>query len=199
MADLIAPTKEVRMNKSAMILTLLGTLALEAVAESADAPSEDDLSYFDATDLPSGVEVQKLVKITSDQDDKVVEMSAMIQNGNLAGVVGASPGARAEPFWLKDIEKNSGVVLYEQKGYEVLKLKGKLSRATQEGKLIISYLTNGLFGSYKSCDVYVKHSGAGWILLNAYTRKPIKEVRLKVGTMGVSTIMGLCPATSNAQ
>lgn len=186
------------MNKSALILTLIGTLALEAIAESASPETSDDedLSHFDAADVPSGLEAQKLVKISSDQNDgKVVLMNALVKNGSLAGVLGSAPGVRAEPIYLKDIEKPKGVVLYEQGGYEVLKISGKLSRATQEGKLVISYLTNGLWGSYKTCDVYVKRDSNGqYALQNAYTRKLIKEVKMIVGQFGVSTIQGLCPA-----
>lgn len=180
-------------------MTLIGTLIFEAVAESASPESiedDEDLTYFDAADVPSGVETQKMIKITSNQENgSTVMMSALVQNGSLAGVMGAASGVRPESFLLRDIEKPKGVVLYEQDGYEVLKMSGKLSRTTQEGKLVISYLSNGLFGSYKTCDVIVKRDASGkYALQNAYTKKMIKEIKLIVGSVGVKTIQGLCPA-----
>lgn len=168
-----------------LVLSVLCTLPFAALAE---------------TPTPSGVKLQKILQIKTDLGAKIALSVMLDKRGNLAGIHTNMQGADSSSqsgltsdgiFWLKDIESNDGVALVEKGNLKVLELKGELDRSTQEGDLVVRYVTNGLWGSYGECTVNVRKNGEKYEVLNV-NNKPVSNVFIETGTMGIKSLKGLC-------
>ena len=166
-----------------LVLSVLLSLPFAALAE---------------TPTPGGVVLQQLMQIKTDQGNKI-SLSAMLdKQGNLAGIHAnlgngddAGDFTSDGVFWLKDIESNKGVTLVEKGKIDVLKLQGELNRTNQEGGLVIKYITNGIFGSYKACNISVRKTDDKYEVLNA-KKKPVSSVVIQTGSVGIKALKGLC-------
>lgn len=139
---------------------------------------------------PRGVDV-KLMADIKQASKSFTKLSALVQEGRLVGIHSTAGDAT---FWLKDIEKKEGVVLYETWGYKVLLLQGELSRDTQEGTLRAMYLTNARKLEYKSCKLNIKNDAEGnWRIENAYNDKVVNSINVVSTMSGVQKLEGLCP------
>jgi len=152
--------------------------------------------------VPPGLTLQKLVTMTSDQDNNRTDLSLMIDAKNkVAGMYNKPDENNVDDketksknvFWLKDIESAKGSVVLVKKGRDVLIMQGKIDQATQEGAFTLKYLTNGIFMSYDSCEFNLRKSGSNWFVENAYTGDKVNTIKVITHSLGVTTLQGLCP------
>ncbi|MCO5142203.1 MAG: hypothetical protein M9962_03835 [Oligoflexia bacterium] len=140
--------------------------------------------------IPSGLDSKVLADIRK-ASKSFTKLSILTKNGELVGIHSTVGDAT---FWLKDIEKNDGVVLYETWGYKVLLLQGRLSRDSQEGTLKAMYLSDAKNLKYKSCNLKLKNNGSGgWYIQNAYNNKKVNSINVVATSAGVEKLEGLCP------
>jgi hypothetical protein len=167
--------------------------------------------------VPPGHTLKRVTQLTTDRDAEVTYLSVMRnEEGKVGGFYGSSvapfdpeevpgeenPGeefmadeeaANRNVFWLQEVESSAGAVLAVVKGKKALILQGKLDRATQEGRFVIKYLSNGLFNSYKSCEFNLRKTGKGWYIQNAYNGQAVPRVKVITHSLGITTLQGLCP------
>lgn len=188
------------------------TLLLAASASPAFAGSFLTSGIFEAAReaVPPGITLKKITMISTDRDNEITYLSVMMnRQGKVEGFYG-SPVVPSEPnenpglfgeestadrnvFWLQEVESSAGAVLAVVKGKKALILHGALDRATQEGRFVIRYLSNGIFNSYKSCEFNLRRSGKGWYIQNAYNGQAVPHVRVITHSIGITTLEGLCP------
>lgn len=162
--------------------------------------------------VPPGHTLKKVTQLSTDRDNEITYLSVMMnEEGKVGGFYGSSV-APAEPespaeelfaeeeeaagrnvFWLQEVESSAGAVLAMVKGKKALILNGKLDRATQEGRFVIRYLSNGIFNSYKSCEFNLRRTSKGWYIQNAYNGQAVPRVKVITHSIGISTLEGLCP------
>jgi hypothetical protein len=135
--------------------------------------------------------VQRLVTVSADNG-----MSAAV---NILSNDGAASGMSVvtdkgnKDYSLEEITK--GVVLFQKDSYKVLFLSGAVESRSQEGTFTMKYLTNGLTGSYKTCQFLLRRDNSGWFVENIYTHeKPINNITVVTTKLGVKTLRGICPA-----
>jgi hypothetical protein len=162
--------------------------------------------------VPPGHTLKKVTQLTTDRDAEITYLSVMRnEEGKVGGFYGSTvapidpeetPGeelfadeetASRNVFWLQEVESSAGAVLAVVKGKKALILQGKLDRATQEGRFVIKYLSNGIFNSYKSCEFNLRKSGKGWYIQNAYNGQAVPRVKVITHSLGITTLEGLCP------
>jgi hypothetical protein len=154
------------------------------------------LSVSSQAAVPSGMVVQPLIRISSNESKAVSNFSALVNNksGTLEGFFMKTSDGTEDTFWLKDVEKSSGVTLIERKGYEVLKIQGRLDRQSQQGRLKADYLVNALWGSREPCEFELRKNPSGWFIRSLYTKKQVSKVHVVAGSVGIKQLDGLCPA-----
>jgi hypothetical protein len=153
--------------------------------------------------VPPGMSLVRLVSLTSDRDQNVDYLNLMIDgNRKVTGMYSmpdpnnrdGSEGSGSNVFWLRDIESPRGAVMMRAQNRDVLIMQGRLDPQTQEGRFVIRYLSNGLFGRYGSCEFYLRRSGNGWMVQNAYTRARVTNGKVLTHSLGITTLQGICPA-----
>lgn len=158
--------------------------------------------------VPPGMSLQKMITLTTDRDADVYFLHLMQDTRSLNptgmfveqrkaflrydGEPDANPQGKA--FLLADIEKPAGVPLFEAQGRKVLLLQGTLDRETQEGRLHLKYLANGLSMTYENCDVILRKTKGEFWVQNAYTGAKVTNVKVVTYWAGVVTLEGICPA-----
>jgi hypothetical protein len=154
------------------------------------------LSISSQGSIPSGMAVQPLIRISSNQSTAVSNFSALVntKSGTLEGFHMKTTDGFEDTYWLKDVERSSGVTLIERKGYEVLKIQGRLDRLTQQGKLKADYLVNAVWGSRAPCEFELKKNPSGWFIRSLFTKKQVTKVNVVAGSVGIKQLDGLCPA-----
>jgi hypothetical protein len=190
-------------------------LLLASAASPAFAGSFLSSGIFEAAReaVPPGITLKKVTQLSTDRDAEITYLSVMMnKQGKVDGFYGSAV-APAEPeedpagegfladeeaagrnvFWLQEVESSAGAVLAVVKGKKALILNGALDRATQEGRFVIRYLSNGIFNSYKSCEFNLRRSGKGWYVQNAYTGQAVPRVKVVTHALGITTLEGLCP------
>lgn len=179
-------------------------IALALFATSAQAGDLFPASYREHRSfaVPPGHTAMKVLQITNDRDKDFYRWSLLIDGeGKIAGLYNEVIKGRAVSSftpadgisWLRDIEKSNGTVLVESQGHNILLLKGKLNRETQEGRFTLSYLANGLSNTFEACDFLVKKKDNEWFIQNAYTNKKVTSGKIVTWSLGLTTIEGICP------
>lgn len=180
----------------AIVLSLFCLLSLNALADGDDLGTwRLELSEEPGQEnVPPGMSIQKMLTLTTDRDANAYDLHAMMDTRNLAATgmyVRTSSGGRA--FLLADIEKPAGVSLFETQGRKVLILQGSLNRDTNEGRMHLKYLANGLSMTYETCDVMLRRTGNEYWVQNAYTGAKVTNVKVITYWAGVVTLEGICP------
>ena len=166
--------------KSALFILSLLTVVLTMPAEGA---------------LPEGLRAQSLLSITTNRDSSLTMLDALIDKRDQ--FVGLYSKVLAsdydEVFWLKDMEREIGVTLFESDGHKVIQIRSALDRAKQEGVVVANYLRNALLGTYSSCKFMLRRSGSDhWYVQNLETGETVTEVEVQAKLLGVRKIKGLC-------
>jgi hypothetical protein len=186
---------------------LLMTLLTLHFATSAHAEDFDGGFMISGSmiDVPQGMTTQRLATLKSDKNNNTNYLHVLINsdhkvagmfNEDAPGNVKDGTDTRSNGvFLLKEIETQNGVVLKRASNRDVMFLSGKLDQASQEGKFTIKYLSNGLWGSYKSCDFFLRRAPGtdGWLAVNAYNGKPITDIFVETWSLGIETVHGVCP------
>ena len=180
----------------AFVLSLFCLLSLNAHANEAELGTwRLELSEEPGQEnVPPGMSIQKMLTLTTDRDANAYDLHAMMDTRNLAATgmyVRTSSGCRA--FLLADIEKPAGVSLFEAQGRKVLILQGSLNRDTNEGRMHLKYLANGLSMTYETCDVMLRRTDNEYWVQNAYTGAKVTNVKVITYWAGVVTLEGICP------
>jgi hypothetical protein len=147
------------------------------------------------TMLP-GLSTSPLLTVTTDRDSAVYSLQL------LRDATGAPVGAFVQknddsadgtPYLLPAISRPSGVVIFASQGRNVLIMQGTYDRTQAGGTFQMRYLTNGLFMSYRSCNVQLRSQGQNYWLQNAYTGVRVTTTKVLTTKLGVSTLEGICP------
>lgn len=144
---------------------------------------------------------QRLAVIHNDRNSDVHTMALVVdRRGGVDALYvqtrhgdGKPPVVTSRTFDLSEVSSPAGVVLDGDAEHRAIILRGDIDSGPGEGTLTVSYLKNGLFGSYAECRVnLVRHRGK-WQLANAYTGAPVRNVSIETWALGISTISGICP------
>ncbi len=143
----------------------------------------------------SGDEFQQLAAVTNDRNASVDRLYVAVNAQGAVDGVRFLPGGSNIPADFTDAEMSSAEgANIEENSHKPIMLHSEL--AGQPGRInwVIDYLSNGLFGSYKSCRAAVVRDSHGqWHLLNVYNNKMVTQLRIKTWMMGITTIQGICP------
>jgi hypothetical protein len=147
-----------------------------------------------AAGVPAGYTIQKLATVTNDRDAGSFPLSVLVdKNGLAAGLYSGAPEERANPsMWSRDLETAKGAVMINSQGHDVLMIQGTINRVTQEAPMKLTYLSNGLTGTYASCNLNLKHVNNAWYIQNAYTKAKVTNFKIISWGMGLTTLEGLC-------
>lgn len=164
-------------------------------------------AFAETQALPVGMGVVPLAAITNDRDTSVSYLNLMVNKHHAvrgiyvetkvpkAGQPNAAPRVVSQSvYWLKNIESHRGVVLGQGQGVKAILLRGNIDSQGGRGFLVIKYLNNGIFRSYKQCRIALHRvSPHNWGLVNAYNDRPIKRIEVKTWMLGISTLTHVCP------
>ena len=146
--------------------------------------------------LPPGSALTPLLKVTTDRGPEVYGLSLLSDSAGVpVGLYMAQMKKKPEgtAYLFSEIGKPAGVVLFESDGRKVLQLQGVFSRKKGQARFHLKYLSNGLWGSYRSCDVLLRNQDGKYFLQNAYTGKTVTATRVITSALGVDTLEGICP------
>jgi len=172
----------------------LAVLGLIAAGAAFAAPSSR---------MPAGVTLLPLAGITNDRDASVSQLKLMVdRRAAVRGIymetgVPGKLAAAAHVYPLRRIESKHGVVLGQGQGVKAILLRGTIDSRAGEGKLVVSYLSNGLLGTYRNCKLDLKKRAPhDWQLLNAYSGRPIQRIEVRTWMLGISTLTNVCPSAT---
>ena len=95
-------------------------------------------------------------------------------------------------FSIDDVK--AGAVLDGDATHEAIVLRGSIDSTLGNASLLITYLSNGLFGRHRDCRVgLVRDPGGRWHIVNAYDRQRVDHLVVKTWALGISTVQGICP------
>ena len=160
--------------------------------------------------LPTGMGLVPLAAITNDRDTSVSYLNLMVNKQHaVRGIYVETKVPQAghpdtagrvvsqSVYWLKNIESRNGVVLGQGQGVKAILLRGNIDSQVGRGFLVIKYLNNGIFRSYKQCRIALHRVNPHkWGLINAYNDQPIKRIEVKTWMLGISTLTHVCPTNS---
>lgn len=171
------------MKFAVLSLSLVSVLAVSAFAD----------------DKPAVVTNQLLVKVSNDRNNGISQLVAVVaQDGKIQNIRYDAPAddetpARTMNITLGQLSNAKGVVLLNKRGYDAVILNGTVDIKAGIGQMNIKYLTSAFSGSYASCPALVRRTTEGqWQLMNAYTKKQVKEIAVVSHFSGIRTIKGLC-------
>ena len=153
--------------------------------------------------------VVRLAGITNDRDTSVSYLNLMVgRQHSVRGIYvetqvpEAGAAARVvsqNTYTLKNIESREGVVLGQGQGVKAILLQGRINSQDGRGMLTIKYLNNGIFRSYKECQIGLQRvTPQHWELVNAYDGQPVRHIEVKTWMLGISTLTHVCPGGSQA-
>lgn len=165
------------------------------------------VAFAGTNTLPVGMGVVPLAAISNDRDTSVSYLNLMVnKHHTVRGIYvetkvpeagqpkAADRVVSSSVYWLKNIESRNGVVLGQGQGVKAILLRGKINSQVGRGSLVIKYLNNGIFRSYKQCRIALHRvSPHKWGLVNAYNAEPIKRIEVKTWMLGISTLTHVCP------
>ena len=142
-----------------------------------------------------GYTYQPLAAVTNDRNSSVDSLSLVLNlQGSVEGIR-FQPGHAPAPIDFTDAQMASsqGANL-EEDSHRPIVLHATFNSQNGSASWVIDYLSNGLFGSYKSCNAALARDPQGqWHLINAYTREPVTQLRITTWALGISSIVGICP------
>jgi hypothetical protein len=152
---------------------------------------------------------QIMTTISNDRNKDINQLSALVDgDGSLRGLSYAAitaeglQGSRfVKSFTLEQVASARGVVLDGDSGHDVFILQGRLESRLLDssfgqagGTLTFKYLTNGLTGTYASCQIGIRRSPQGkWYVVNTTTNQAVVSASIETWSLGISAVEGLCP------
>jgi hypothetical protein len=172
------------MKKSTLSFSGLA-LMLSFLALSAASPAQADYDHS-----------QDMVPITSDYGAGLrYTVKVLLSADNLIQGMGYASTADARNFSISELETDSGKVMMTVVDggttYNIITLKATDVAPNDGGKVSMTYLYNGILGSYRSVDMLVKKEGDRWVLrTDDSDRKLITGIFFKTRKMG-SRVFGV--------
>jgi hypothetical protein len=151
------------------------------------------LTLGQAQAMAADVVFQSLASVTNDRDAHLQKLGVLLNAGKVVGlrfdtVSGTIPHAR--DFSIDEVK--SGAVLDSR--HNAIVLQGSIDPNMGSADLIITYLSNVVFGRHKECHASMVRDESGrWHIVNVYNHKWVSQLVVKTRTFGVSTIEGICP------
>lgn len=152
--------------------------------------------------LALALDLQTLTEVRNDRNANVSRLSAELDGENhLQGIAfdtwhngdGKDGQETHLSFSLARIEGTGGVVLDTDQGHKTILMSGSLDPGADAGTFIVSYLKNGLLGTYKACPVRIaRDDGGTWRLINIHTGAPVTEIYVKTWFLGITDLQGIC-------
>ncbi len=194
------------MRAKNLVLSLMAALTLFSFSVSAEAFQGDWQLQLakqpGPAALPPNLSLQKVITLTTDRDSSVYFLHVMFEKSMAPVGMFVQPikpprileaAIEGTPFWLADIEKNQGVVLFKAQGRDILFMQGALDRGTREGRFHLRFLTNGLSMTYDTCDFVLRSNGNNYWVQNAYSGAKVTQLKVLTSFLGVDTLQGICP------
>ena len=141
------------------------------------------------------VTVQPLASITNDRNPRMQRLGVLLDAGKVVGlrfdtINGNNPHKR--DFSIDDVKE--GAILEGDARHKSIVLHGSIDSTMGSTELIITYVSNVVFGEHKHCRVSLMRDKSGqWHIVNNYEHKPVDHLFVKTRVFGISTIEGVCP------
>jgi len=159
------------------VLVLVGSVSLQ-VATAAD------------------VIYQPLASITNDRNTHLQTLGVLVEAGRVIGVrfdTVNGDNAHAKDFSMDDMK--AGAVLDRHGGHDAIVLRGSIDSTGGNANIVITYLSNVVFGKHKNCGAGMVRDASGqWHIVNSYDHKLVEHLFVKTQVLGISTIQGICPS-----
>jgi hypothetical protein len=134
-----------------------------------------------------------MATLASDQDDKTSKLYVLVDDKSAIQEFQFESTEGRSIFTLKQVSSRDGVVLLNDQGYDAILLKGTISNELGKGEAVIKYLTNAWTSHYNSCPIKIeRNKESQWKIINAHTAQSVEKLIIKVSTMGIKTIEGIC-------
>lgn len=138
---------------------------------------------------------QALASITNDRNPDLQSLGVVLNAGRIVGlrfdaISGDDP--HESKFSIPDIR--AGAVLDGDAKHEAVVLRGSIDSRMGKADLVITYLSNGLFGKHKECRARMVRDERGrWHIVNSYDHRRVTQLVVRTWALGISTIEGICP------
>jgi hypothetical protein len=139
--------------------------------------------------------VQPLASITNDRNEHLQRLGVLLDAGKVVGlrfdtINGSNPNKK--DFSIDDMK--TGAVLEGNAQHQTLVLHGSVDSIAGSADLIITYVSNVVFGEHKHCRASMMRDKSGqWHIVNNYEHKLVDHLFVKTRVFGISTIEGICP------
>jgi hypothetical protein len=141
------------------------------------------------------VVLQPIASITNDRNADLQSLSVLLDAGQVIGLrfdTLNGPDPHESDFSLDEMK--AGAVLDGDANHRAIVLRGSIDSTPGNADLVVTYLSNGLFGSYRDCRArIVRDDGGQWHIVNIYDHKQVDHLVVQTWTLGISTIEGICP------
>jgi hypothetical protein len=160
------------------------------------------LAFLPSIVMAASTVASPLATITNSRNHDVSQLSAIVDAQATVQAIGfdtlhndQNPPTRTSlRFPMSAISQGSGIVLDSEDGHKAILLRGQIDSAAGRGMLVISYLNNGLFGSFTDCNINAIRGNDGvWHLQNAYNQQIVQSAHVVTYALGISTIQNICP------
>ncbi|MGH8319225.1 MAG: hypothetical protein ACREUL_14820 [Steroidobacteraceae bacterium] len=143
----------------------------------------------------TNVTFQPLASITNDRNADLQSLGVLLDAGQVVGlrfdtINGSDP--HQSDFSIDDMK--TGAVLDGDAKHEAIVLRGSIDSTAGKAALVVTYLSNGLFGKRRDCRADMVRDEAGqWHIVNIYDHQRVDHLVVQTWTLGISTIEGICP------
>ena len=123
------------------------------------------------------------------------KLGVLLDGGKVVGlrfdtINGNNP--HKKDFSIDDVK--AGAVLEGDSKHKALVLHGVIDSAMGSAELIITYVSNVVFGEHKHCRASMTRDRNGqWHIMNNYEHRQVDHLFVKTRLFGISTIEGICP------
>jgi hypothetical protein len=132
---------------------------------------------------------QLILQGSSDGFDGTLELNLLTDsNGDASQIQTVAPGL-TQSYDIAQLA--TGIVLYNEKGYDILTIKSADFDVAKGGNVEVDYLVNGLDGTYSSLTLDLEDNASKWQALSSgsvVTKAYFKANKLFGQTIGISSI-----------
>jgi hypothetical protein len=143
----------------------------------------------------ANVTFQLLTSISNDRNADLQNLGVLLDAGQVVGLRFATINGNdphESDFSIDDMK--AGAVLDGDTEHQAIVLRGSIDSTVGNADLVITYLSNGLFGKHKDCRAgMVRDESGQWHIVNIYEHKWVNRLVVKTRAVGISTIQGICP------
>lgn len=139
----------------------------------------------------------RLVVLTNDRDAANNELVLGTDDKGVVRtidyVVHLNQKTTRKSFPVDLLAQSPGAVLEEEQGVKALTLTGTVNSEKGAGRLVWTFVSNGMTNTYKSCPVGIERDNRGqWYMFDFNTREVITQAKILSWSLGIETIQGIC-------